>query len=87
MHRDSAGIGPSASRSPKTASVLTFAEDLFGLGRLAADARANSPAGDCFNFNQKPRAFVPIDAPKDRNFFLYQKPDLRPRRSERFALA
>lgn len=63
----------------ETASVLTFAEDLFGLPRLAAaDSRATSPAADCFNFNQKPRAFVPIQSPKNQNFFLHQKPDLRP---------
>ncbi len=50
----------------ETASVLRFAEDLFGLGRLsAADTRATSPAADCFDFKQKPRAFVPIKAPKD----------------------
>ena len=45
----------------ETASVLTFAEDVFGLPRLAAaDARATSPAADCFDFSQPPRAFVPI---------------------------
>lgn len=63
----------------ETASVLTFAEDLFGLGRLAsADARATSPAADCFDFGQPPRAFVPIKAPENKWFFLHQKPDLRP---------
>ncbi len=62
----------------ETASVLRFAEDLWGLGRLAAaDKRANSPASDCFDFSQKPRAFVPIKAPKDRDFFLKQKNDFR----------
>ena len=35
----------------ETASVLRFAEDLFGLGRLAAaDARANSPAARLLRF-------------------------------------
>jgi len=62
----------------ETASVLRFAEDLFGLPRLAAaDARAASPAGDCFDFAQAPRAFVPIKAPKEPAFFLHQRPDLR----------
>ena len=62
----------------ETASVLRFAEDLFDLGRLAAaDRRAASPAGDCFDFTQKPRAFVPIEAPKGRWFFLHQRADLR----------
>ncbi|MGA8532605.1 MAG: alkaline phosphatase family protein [Candidatus Tumulicola sp.] len=62
----------------ETGSILTFAEDLFGLGRLAAaDARANSPALDCFDFNLPPRAFVPIKAPKGRGFFVQQKEDGR----------
>ncbi len=62
----------------ETGSILRFAEDVFGLGRLAAsDARANSPASDCFDFNGAPRAFVPIDAPKNRSFFLKQINDGR----------
>ncbi len=65
----------------ETASVLRFAEDLFGLPQLAAaDARANSPAKGCFDFGQKPRPFVPIAAPKPPSFFMhgngeYQVPD------------
>ena len=62
----------------ETASVLRFAEDVFGLARLAAaDARANSPADDCFDFSSKPRRFVPIKAPKDAAFFLRQPVDNR----------
>jgi phospholipase C len=62
----------------ETASVLRFAEDLFGLGHLSvADARANSPAEDCFNFDQKPRKFVPIEAPQGAAFFLKQPLDPR----------
>jgi len=62
----------------ETASVLRFAEDLFGLGQLsAADARAASPAEDCFDFSQKPRPFVPIKAPKGREFFINHPPDYR----------
>ena len=62
----------------ETASVLRFAEDLFGLGRLAAaDRRATSPAADCFDFSQKPRPFVPIKAPKGPDFFLRQPKDYR----------
>ncbi|HVN68229.1 MAG TPA: alkaline phosphatase family protein [Candidatus Binatia bacterium] len=54
----------------ETASVLRYAEDLFGLAQLAeADARATSPAGDCLDFTQKPRKFVKIKAPKDAAFF------------------
>ncbi len=63
----------------ETTSVLRFAEDLFGLDQLsAADRRARSPAGDCFDFSQKPRKFVPISAPKNTNFFFTQKNDFRP---------
>ena len=62
----------------ETASVLRFAEDLFGLGQLAAaDKRATSPAADCFDFMQRPRRFVPIKAPKGRKFFLDQPDDYR----------
>jgi phospholipase C len=57
----------------ETASVLRFAEDLWGLGRLAAaDKRATSPAVDCFDFSQKPRPFVKIKAPKGPDFFMHQ---------------
>jgi phospholipase C len=57
-------------------SILKFAEDVFGLGRLtASDTRANSPARGCFDFSQSPRAFVPIQAPYSRSFFLHQPPD------------
>jgi phospholipase C len=60
----------------ETASVLRFAEDLFGLAHLsAADTRATSPAADCFDFSQKPRTFVPIKAPKGPDFFLRQAND------------
>ena len=65
----------------ETASVLRFAEDLYGLGQLAAaDRRANSPAADCFDFDQPPRRFVKIKAPLPPKFFMtqyseYQAPD------------
>jgi phospholipase C len=61
----------------ETASVLRFAENLWGLPQLgAADTRATPPA-DCFDFNQSPRKFVKIKSPKGRGFFLNQGPDLR----------
>ena len=61
----------------ETASVLRFAEDLWGLPQLsAADTRAISPA-DSFDFNQSPRKFVKIKSPKGRDFFLNQGTDLR----------
>lgn len=63
----------------ETAGILTFAEDVFGLARLsAADARATSPAADCFDFSQPPRPFIPIKAPKGPDFFLHQPNDFRP---------
>jgi phospholipase C len=62
----------------ETASVLRFAEDLYGLPQLAAaDRRATSPASDCLDFSQAPREFVPIEAPKGPKFFLHQKSDDR----------
>jgi phospholipase C len=62
----------------ETASVLRFAENLFGLGQLsAADARATSPAADCLDFSQRPRPYAPIKAPKDKTFFLSQPNDNR----------
>jgi phospholipase C len=62
----------------ESAGILTFTEDVFGLGRLAAaDARATSPANDCFDFTQTARPFVPIKAPKDTGFFMHQPYDAR----------
>jgi phospholipase C len=62
----------------ETASVLRFAEDLWGLGRLAAaDRRAASPAADCFDFTQSPRPFVKIEAPLPPSFFINQYSDDR----------
>jgi len=55
----------------ETASVLRFAENLFGLNQLAAaDRRAASPASDCFDFSQSPRPFVKIHAPLPPSFFM-----------------
>jgi phospholipase C len=60
-------------------SILRFVEDQFGLARLAAsDARANSPATDCFDFTQPPRKYVPIKTTLDRAYFMAQPPDGRP---------
>jgi len=57
----------------ETASVLRFAEDLYGLPQMAAaDKRANSPAKDCFDFSQSPRPFVKIKAPYPPSFFMHQ---------------
>ena len=48
----------------ETASVLRFAEDSSASGSSPRPTRARTrPAGDCFDFSQPPRAFVPINAP------------------------
>ncbi|MBV9719481.1 MAG: hypothetical protein JOZ77_09175 [Candidatus Eremiobacteraeota bacterium] len=58
----------------ETASVLRFAEDLWGLNQLAAaDLRANSPARDCFDFAHAPRPFVKIKAPLPPSFFMHNR--------------
>ncbi|MFY9720162.1 MAG: alkaline phosphatase family protein [Candidatus Cybelea sp.] len=60
-------------------SLLRFVEDRFGLPRLAAsDKRATSPEADCFDFNQPPRKFVPIQSKMDERDFERQPLDLRP---------
>jgi phospholipase C len=60
-------------------SILRFTEDQFGLKRLGvSDSRANSPQGDCFNFSQSPRRFVPFSSSHTRSYFLHQPPDIRP---------
>ena len=60
-------------------SILRFAEDVFGLPRLAdSDSRAASLAGDCFDFSQAPRHFAAIHAPVAPSFFLHQRNDGRP---------
>jgi phospholipase C len=59
----------------ETASVLRFVEDLWGLKQLSvADARATSPADDCFDFSQSPRPFVRIAAPHPPKFFMRELP-------------
>jgi phospholipase C len=60
----------------ETASVLRFAEDLYGLDQLApADTRATSPAADCFDFSHTPRPFVKIKARVPPRFFMHNPGD------------
>ncbi|HEX3370661.1 MAG TPA: alkaline phosphatase family protein, partial [Candidatus Cybelea sp.] len=62
-------------------SILKFIEDRFGLAKLTmngSDARATSPALNCFDFSKPPRKFVPIQSKYNTNFFLRQTPDYRP---------
>ncbi len=59
-------------------SILRFAEDEFGLSQLsAADARANDPAADAFNFKRRPRRFQTFATKYDANYFIHEKPDMR----------
>jgi len=59
----------------ETASVLKFAENLWGLPQMAAaDRRATSPAGDCLDFSKAPRPFVAIEAPHPPKFFMRNLP-------------
>ncbi|HEY2474957.1 MAG TPA: alkaline phosphatase family protein [Candidatus Cybelea sp.] len=59
-------------------SILKFVEDTFGLARLAAsDRRATSPENDAFDFNRRPRKFVPVPAEYDINYFKDQPLDRR----------
>jgi phospholipase C len=61
------------------ASLLKFIEQRFDLASLAAsDARATSPAADCFDFSQSPRAFKVIPAKEDEEEIIHEPPDLRP---------
>ncbi len=89
MNRDSLGFRvPLVMLSPyirrghishvrfETASVLRFAEDLWGLPQMApADRRAYSPAKDNFDFTQKPLPFIPIAAPHPPKFFMHHSAD------------
>ncbi|MGP8101178.1 MAG: alkaline phosphatase family protein [Candidatus Cybelea sp.] len=58
----------------ETASVIKFAENLWGLGHLVtpADRRALSPADECFDFTQSPAKYVKIKAPLPPKFFMRQ---------------
>ncbi|HEU5479634.1 MAG TPA: alkaline phosphatase family protein [Candidatus Tumulicola sp.] len=60
-------------------SILRVVEDVFGLPRLtASDTRANSPAKDCFDFARLPRKFHVIPSNLNAQYFLHERPDLRP---------
>ncbi len=58
----------------ETASVIKFAEQLWGLGNLStpADRRALSPADECFDFSQSPAQWVRVKAPLPPKFFMKQ---------------
>ena len=59
-------------------SILRFVEDVFGLPRLSAsDARAASPAKDCFDFHRAPRKFEVIPAALHKEYFMHRPLDAR----------
>ncbi len=59
-------------------SIVRFVEHNWRLGRLGAtDVRAAS-IDDMFDFNQPPRAFVPIKADLPQSFFEHQAPSHEP---------
>jgi phospholipase C len=59
-------------------SILRFAEDQFGLKRLApSDTRANSPEADNFNFSQAPRKFIPFPSRLTQSDFIKAPLDTR----------
>jgi phospholipase C len=63
----------------ETGSILRFAEDTFGLPQLAAsDARANDPAGDCFDFTQSPRPYSPFASTYRPSTFIHEHPTFAP---------
>jgi phospholipase C len=60
-------------------SILRYIEDNFGLAQLAAsDKRAKSPAKDCLDLKQAPRAFTPFQTDMKPGDFIYAPRDIRP---------
>jgi phospholipase C len=59
-------------------SILKFIEDNWNLGRLGTtDVRAAS-IGDCFDFGQRPRKFVPITSEYPHSYFTRRPPSYQP---------
>ena len=63
-------------------SILKFTETVFGLPGIDpavgyADSRSDD-LSDCFNFNQTPLVFTPIQAPVSADYFLHDKSPITP---------
>jgi phospholipase C len=59
-----------AHKQYETASVPRYIEDNFGFAQLAAaDARANDPAADAFNYSKPPRPFKNIPGAKPYQYW------------------
>ena len=55
-------------------SILRFVEDNWSLGRLGTSDVGAKSIGDCFDFSQAPRAFVPIVAKYSKEYFEKRPP-------------
>ena len=55
-------------------SILKFIENNWKLGRLGTSDSGSKSIGDCFDFEQAPRAFTPIGAKYSRGFFERRPP-------------
>jgi phospholipase C len=53
-------------------SMLKFVEEAFGLPSLGTTDVRSDDLSDCFDFNQAPMPFKPIEAPLSRSYFLKQ---------------
>jgi phospholipase C len=58
----------------ETASLLTFTEKNFGLGNLGARDATAGDLSDCFDFSQKPAAFVAVPTKVSVDTLLHEKP-------------
>jgi hypothetical protein len=61
-------------------SILKFIEENFSLPQIGtsvgveyADSYALGDLSDCFNFNQTPLTFTPIQAPIGKDYFINNK--------------
>jgi phospholipase C len=52
------------------ASILKYIENNFGLGSLGTTDKRATSIIDCFNYNQKPRAFATIPSEHDAHYFI-----------------
>jgi phospholipase C len=53
-------------------SILKFVEKTFGLSSLGTTDVRSDDLSDCFDFNQAPTPFIPIQAPLSGSYFLKQ---------------
>ncbi len=63
-------------------SIVRFAEDTFGLGRLGTTDTSSNSIDDMFDFGQSPRQYQPIGSKYSRSYFMHRKPSGQPVDSE-----